>query len=131
MKTDSNDIPRHLAAKMKRQKELEARREAMRKNMIEQRKEEQLQTPPEKNHGISAFSEANSSYNAINTVGLAMLKELQQDKEEDAHTLFCLSVAARLRALPPALSRSTTASFISVLNEAEDRAEAESTAFKV
>ena len=119
---------------MKKQKELDARREAMRKHMIEESMKQQLKTAQDKqnqdNHRSNAFGEAalnhgsECSSNVISTVGLAMLKELQhQDREEDSHTLFSLSLVPRLRALPAALSRGLTVKIMCLLNDAEDVAE--------
>lgn len=117
---DSDDVdsslPAKLLDKIERSKGLDKCKEANRQRLqahiqAAKRREKELAKREKAKEVVKTGLDARetdkeeSGTSVMTSLGMALINELQKEKEEDPFTLFCLSLAPRLRALPRTVGR--------------------------
>ena len=114
------EIPEKKRIKIEQRKVEATMKEAMRERLKLHAKATRLQDWKLKEEApeVRDHDEFNPSSNDLASLGLSILSELQKQKEEDFFSLFCLSIACKLRALPQSTSESLTVKILELVNSA-------------
>ena len=119
-----SDLPDKLLDKIERSKGLEECKEANRKRLqahIEaaKRRERREKKAAEEEAKKTTDESSSAGTGILSSLGMAIINELQKEREEDPFTLFCLSLSPRLRALPKPVGRELMMRLFKFVTDAE------------
>lgn len=121
------NISSKRALKIEKQRQLdeaaEARRQRLRTHVKATRLREWELATKKKEEKEKEESKSSGDIALLSNMGLAILNELHREKEEDHHTLFCLSLASKLRTFPKKEGRKVTLQILHLVSDVEDQLE--------